>query len=68
MAEENEDLLKNLQENNLELSLYKARKVFLWSDVNDESARAVVTRLLSLDAENAEEEIETQKKIQQKIT
>ena len=30
MAEENEDLLKNIQEKNLELSLYKARKIFLW--------------------------------------
>ena len=57
MSDENEDLLKNLQEKNLELSLYKARKVFLWSDVNDESARAVVTRLLSLDVEDPKAEI-----------
>ncbi|MFT5088459.1 MAG: ATP-dependent Clp protease protease subunit [Candidatus Latescibacterota bacterium] len=57
MAEENEDLLKNLQEKNLELSLYKTRKIFLWSDVNDESARGVVTRLLSLDTEDPEAEI-----------
>jgi ATP-dependent Clp protease, protease subunit len=57
MAEENEDILKNLQEKNLELSLYKTRKIFLWSDVNDESARGVVTRLLSLDTEDPEAEI-----------
>ena len=57
MSEENEDLLKNLQEKNLELSLYKARKIFLWSDVNDESAKAVVTRLLSLNAEDPDKEI-----------
>ena len=57
MAEKDEDLLKNLQEKNLELSLYKARKIFLWSDVNDESAKAVVTRLISLDIENPREEI-----------
>ncbi len=57
MSDENEDLLKNLQEKNLELSLYKARKVFLWSDVNDESARGVVTRLLSLDVEDPKAEI-----------
>jgi ATP-dependent Clp protease, protease subunit len=57
MAEENEDILKNLQEKNLELSLYKARKIFLWSDVNDESARGIVTRLLSLDTEDPEKEI-----------
>ena len=57
MAEENEDLLKNIQEKNLELSLYKARKIFLWSDVNDESAKAVVMRLLSLNAEDPTKEI-----------
>ena len=57
MAEKDEDLLKSLQEKNLEQSLYKARKIFLWSDVNDESAKAVVTRLLSLDTENPDEEV-----------
>ena len=57
MAEQDEDLLKNLQEKSLELSLFKARKIFLWSDVNDESAKAVVTRLLSLANESADEEI-----------
>ena len=57
MAEKDEDLLKSLQEKNLEQSLYKARKIFLWSDVNDESAKAVVTRLLSLDIDNPDEEI-----------
>ena len=57
MAEKEEDLLKTLQEKNLEESLYKARKIFLWSDVNDESAKAVVTRLLSLDVEDPTEEI-----------
>ena len=57
MADKDEDLLKNLQEKNLEQSLYKARKIFLWSDVNDESAKAVVTRLISLDIEDPEEEI-----------
>ena len=59
MAEQGkeEDLLKNLQEKNLELSLFKARKIFLWSDVNDESAKGVVTRLLSLDVEDYSKEI-----------
>jgi len=57
MSDEKEDLLKNLQEKNLELNLYKARKIFLWSDVNDESARAVVTKLLSLDVEDPKAEI-----------
>lgn len=57
MAEKDEDLLKNLQEKNLEQNLYKARKIFLWSDVNDESAKAVVTRLLSLDVEDPKGEI-----------
>lgn len=57
MPDTDGDLLKTLQEKNLEQSLYKARKIFLWSDVNDESAKAVVTRLLSLDTENPDEEI-----------
>ena len=57
MAEEQEDLLKNLQEKNLEMALFKERKIFLWSDVNDESAKAVVTRLLALDGEDPGKEI-----------
>ena len=57
MAEEQEDLLKNLQEKNLEMTLFRERKIFLWSDVNDESAKAVVTRLLALDTEDAGKEI-----------
>ena len=55
--EKEEDLLQNLQEKNLELSLYKTRKIFLWSDVNDETAKAVVTRLLSLETEDPQKEI-----------
>ena len=55
--EKEEDLLKNLQEKNLELSLFKARKIFLWTDVNDDSAKSVVTKLLSLDVEDSKEEI-----------
>lgn len=54
---ERQDLLKNLQEQNLELNLYKARKIFLWTDVNEDSAKAVVTRLLSLDVEDPGHEI-----------
>ncbi len=57
MAEEQEDLLKNLQEKNLEMTLFRERKIFLWSDVNDESAKAVVTRLLALESEDAGKEI-----------
>lgn len=58
MAEEpQEELLKGLQERNLEMNLLKARKVFLWTDVNEDSARAVVTRLLSLDTEDPQKEI-----------
>ena len=57
MGDKEDDLLKNLQEKNLELSLFKARKIFLWTDVNDDSAKSVVTKLLSLDAEDTNEEI-----------
>ena len=57
MAEKEEELLSNLHEKSIEHSLLKARKIFLWAVVDDESAKAIVTRLLSLDAENPEEEI-----------
>ena len=57
MSEQEEDLIRSLQEKSLEMSLFKDRKIFLWSEVNDESARAVVTRLLALEAESSEQEI-----------
>lgn len=59
MAEEEKEdsLIKGLQEKNLELNLFKARKIFLWTQVDDDSAKAVVTRLLSLEADDAESEI-----------
>ena len=57
MSEQEEDLIRSLQEKSLEMSLFKDRKIFLWSEVNDESARAVVTRLLALDAETSDQEI-----------
>ena len=57
MAEKEEELLSTLEERNIEHALLKARKVFLWSPVDDESAKAVVTRLLSLDADDPKTEI-----------
>ncbi|MFC1525319.1 ClpP family protease [Candidatus Latescibacterota bacterium] len=57
MAEKDEDLIKDLHERSIEHSLLKARKVFLWSPVHDDSAREVVTRLLSLDTEDPKKEI-----------
>ena len=57
MPEQQEDLIKNLQQKNLEMNLYKARKLFLWTDVDDESAKNLVTRLLSLDLEAPGKEI-----------
>jgi len=56
-CEQEENLIKNLQEKNLEMNLYKARKIFLWTDVNDDSAKELVTRLLSLDIEDPGKEI-----------
>jgi ATP-dependent Clp protease protease subunit len=56
-AEKEEGLLKEFSERNIEHSLLKARKIFLWSPVDDDSAKAVVTRLLSLDADDPETEI-----------
>ncbi len=57
MAEKEEELLSTLEERSIEHSLLKARKIFLWSAVDDESAKAIVTRLLSLDAQDPEGEI-----------
>ena len=57
MPEQEENIIKSLQEKNLEMSLFKARKIFLWTDVNDESAKELVTRLLSLDIEEPGKEI-----------
>ncbi len=56
-TEKEEGLLKEFTERNIEHSLLKARKIFLWSQVDDESAKAVVTRLLSLDAQDPDSEI-----------
>jgi ATP-dependent Clp protease protease subunit len=57
MAEHDEELLHQLQEKNLEWQLLKTRKIFLWSAIDDETAKAVVIRLLSLDAETPGAEI-----------
>ena len=57
MAEKEEGLLSTLEERSIEHSLLKARKIFLWSAVDDESAKSIVTRLLSLDAQDPESEI-----------
>ena len=55
--EKEEGLIQEFAERNIEHSLLKARKIFLWSAVDDDSAKAVVTRLLSLDAQDPEAEI-----------
>ena len=57
MTEREDDVIKNLEERSIEHSLLKSRKIFLWSQVDDESAKAVVTRMLSLDADDSKEEI-----------
>ena len=57
MAEQESELIRNLEERSIEHSLLRARRIFLWSSVDDDSARGVVTRLLSLDSEDPEKEI-----------
>ncbi len=53
-----ETLLKGLSDNKLfDRKFLEQRKVFLWGPVMDESARAVVNRLLYLEAENPGKEI-----------
>ncbi len=51
MAENEEELVKQLQEKNLEWQLLKARQLFLWSPVDDDTAKTLVMRLLTLEAE-----------------
>jgi len=57
MTEKDDDLIKNLEERSIEHSLLKSRKIFLWSQVDDDSARYAVTRMLSLDADDPKQEI-----------
>ena len=57
MAEQESELIRNLEERSIEHSLLKARRIFLWSSVDDDSAKGVVTRLLSLDSEDPQKEI-----------
>lgn len=53
-----ETLLKGLSDNKLfDRKFLEQRKVFLWGPVMDESARAVVNRLLYLEAEDPGKEI-----------
>jgi ATP-dependent Clp protease protease subunit len=54
---EHTDLLQHFQQDQLESHLFKTRKIFLWSAIDDETAKAVVARLLALEAETPEAEI-----------
>ena len=53
--ERGEEAPRHLKE--LEHRLLAARKVFLWGQVSEASAREVITRLALLEAEDAEAEI-----------
>jgi ATP-dependent Clp protease protease subunit len=57
MAIYDTEVWQDFQENYLESHLLRARKIFLRSQINAETAQAVVTRLLLLDAEQPEAEI-----------
>lgn len=56
MEEHKNELPHHLQEK-VESVLFKKRKIFLWSSIDEEVAKDIVTRLLALDAEQPEEEI-----------
>jgi ATP-dependent Clp protease protease subunit len=57
MTEHADTMLQHLQQDQLESHLFKTRKIFLWSAIDDETAKAVVTRLLALEAETPEAEV-----------
>jgi ATP-dependent Clp protease protease subunit len=57
MATPDAEVWQDFQENYLESQLLQARKVFLRSPIDAESAQAVVTRLLLLDAGQSDAEI-----------
>jgi ATP-dependent Clp protease protease subunit len=57
MTEHADTMLQHLQQDQLESHLFKTRKIFLWSAIDDETAKAVVARLLALEDETPEAEI-----------
>ncbi len=58
-ADKNEDFMKNMRKlfsgNEMEEQLLKRRQIFLWGEINDESAEAIVKRILFFDMQSSED-------------
>jgi ATP-dependent Clp protease protease subunit len=57
--DQNEDISKNLKKlisgNEMEEQLLKRREIFLWGEINDESAESIVKRILFFDGQNSDD-------------
>lgn len=55
----NDDFMKQIKKmmsgNEMEEQLLKRREIFLWGEINDESAEAIVKRILYFDGQNKED-------------
>lgn len=58
-ADKNEDFMKNMKKlfsgNDMEEQLLKRRQIFLWGEINDESAEAIVKRILFFDMQSSDD-------------
>ncbi len=58
-ADQNEDFMKNMKKmfsgNEMEEQLLKRRQIFLWGEINDESAEAIVKRILFFDGQSSDD-------------
>ncbi len=58
-GDKNEDFIKNMKKlfsgNEMEEQLLKRRQIFLWGEINDESAEAIVKRILFFDMQSSED-------------
>ena len=58
-ADKNEDFMKNMRKlfsgNEMEEQLLKRRQIFLWGEINDESAEAIVKRILYFDMQSSDD-------------
>lgn len=58
-ADKNDDLMKYMKKlfsgNEMEDQLLKRRQIFLWGEINDESAEAIVKRILFFDMQSSDD-------------
>lgn len=58
-ADQNEDFMKNMKKmfsgNEMEEQLLKRRQIFLWGEINDESAESIVKKILFYDGQSSDD-------------